>query len=671
MSRRSIPFTRLSIVFILAMVLSGGILAYFSINNISNLKELTEKRVLEEQRDLAARFSISLKSGIESIATGLIRTDVPVGFMKDSLITVAVNHNLIQQAFLMDNGGHFIIPYFKGINEQSRPYRHSEKFIRAFELGEQAEFAENNPGKARIHYLSCLNQASGEEDSVMALNALGRVAAKTDQPDDADDFYGSVIRNYGHLSDRNGFPYAYYALSHLLTQGNPSNLEETALLIESCLEQMESGNIPMNFQSEEILSLASEWLEENSVIDTIIFSQMKESLLALKKQVDFIVEYGDEITEIFFEGKTNGQISDINGFNIKTYYMADEPEFLLYHQDSEYTAGFLIHQNVFFDTLAHSGLQDGTEFEYLFAFPTGYHPATSEDNLRYSVQLNPYFPDQILQIQIRDKDLIPDLIKRRSWLYGIASFLLLAAMLFGIILTLRDIAREKHVANLRSDFISNVTHELKTPLTSIRMYAESLMMQRVKSIPGQRKYLSVIVNESERLKRMINNILEFSKMEKARQEYHMVESNLTEILQTAIMDMNYWLEKDGFILNTEMEHEIKAIVDPEKFYQVYTNLLSNAIKYSGDSRNIFVRLYSNSDAVVTEVEDEGIGIPKDSQAKIFEEFYRVENHESGNITGTGLGLTVVREIVEAHRGRIEVESEIGKGSKFSVILYHS
>ena len=263
------------------------------------------------------------------------------------------------------------------------------------------------------------------------------------------------------------------------------------------------------------------------------------------------------------------------------------------------------------------------------------------------------------------------MIKRRSWIYGVATFLLLITMMLGIILTLRDIAREKHVANLRSDFISNVTHELKTPLTSIRMYAESLIMRRMKTIPGQMKYLSVIVNESERLKRMINNILEFSKMEKARQEYHMVETNLSGILQRAILDMNYWLDKDGFKLKTKIKPEIKAMVDPEKLYQVYTNLLSNAIKYSGDSRNIYVRLDLINNSVVTEVEDEGIGIAKDQQSKIFDEFYRVDHQESGNITGTGLGLTVVKEIVEAHQGKIEVESAIGKGSKFSVILYNS
>jgi signal transduction histidine kinase len=654
----------------MAMVLSGGILAYFSINNISNLKELTEKRVLEEQRELGLRFTTSLKEDLERLTSGFLPELDQTGSVKDSLLAVTSRHDYIQQAFLMDIGGQFIVPYFKGINEQSTTHRHSDHFTRAFELGEKAEFAENDPGKARVQYLRCLDQSTTDEDMVMALNALGRVAVKTDQIDDADMYYGSVIRDYSHLSDRNSFPYAYYALSHLLTQAGPMHIEETSMAIASGLEQMESGIIPLNFQSEEILGMVSVWLEENSSIDTARLLEIERSVRALSQQVDFISQYREEITEIH-KGTTKGQNSILNSFNIRARYTTTDPEFLLYNQDSAYTAGFLIDQSVFFDALLHAGLMDDMEFEYLFTFPTGYDPGRVEDKLTFTSQLSPYFPAQLLQIQIRDKDLIPGMIQRRSWIYGIASVLLLLTMLFGIILTLRDIAREKHVAKLRSDFISNVTHELKTPLTSIRMYAESLMMRRMKSYTGQRKYLSVIVNESERLKRMINNILEFSKMEKARQEYHRVESNLSVILQTAILDVDYWLEKHGFNMHTEIEPQLTAVVDPEKMYQVFSNLLSNAIKYSGDSRNIHVRLYLNNNSVITEVEDEGIGISKDNQARIFEEFFRVENQSSGNITGTGLGLTVVKEIVEAHQGSIEVESVIGKGSKFSVFLNHS
>ncbi|MGW8315161.1 MAG: sensor histidine kinase, partial [Bacteroidales bacterium] len=413
----------------------------------------------------------------------------------------------------------------------------------------------------------------------------------------------------------------------------------------------------------------SGWANKQMVGDAAIFQQIERSVARLNKQLLFIDQHGDELKMIMREGNSRNQPHNENGIRIETSSSGQLPQFFIFREAPEYCAGFLIDQNNFFDSLAHAVFQEDFAFAYIIKSGSGDNSSISSNNLVYSFQLNPLFPEQTLQIYPQNEDLIEDLVKRRSWIYGVATFLLLMAMLLGIILIQRDIAREKNLATLRSDFISNVTHELKTPLTSIRMYAESIMMRRIKSNRDQLKYLSVIVNESERLKRMINNILEFSKMEKTGQEVHPVESNLSEILYSAIQDMYYWLDKEGFTLTKEIEEGIKAKVDPDKLHQVYTNLLNNAIKYSGDSRHIYVRLFQNHLSVVTEVEDEGIGISKEDRLKIFDEFFRVENHESGNITGTGLGLTVVREIVVAHHGEIKVESEIGKGSKFSVILF--
>jgi two-component system phosphate regulon sensor histidine kinase PhoR len=278
----------------------------------------------------------------------------------------------------------------------------------------------------------------------------------------------------------------------------------------------------------------------------------------------------------------------------------------------------------------------------------------------------PWFPDQEIEINLISKDLIKDLINRRGLIYGIASVLLLVAMYLGVVLILRDISREKRLARLRSDFISNVTHELKTPLTSIRMYAESLMMGRLKSDSEQKEYLSVVVNEADRLKRMINNILEFSRMEKGKPEYHLVNSNLATILNTARQEMNHWFEKEQFEVVTELDETIYAELDPEKMKQAIGNLLSNAIKYSTDIKKVFIRLFRKPDHICIEVEDRGIGIPEDKLARIFEQFYRIEQKEG--ISGTGLGLTVVKEIIEAHNGTISVTSEIGKGSRFTIRL---
>ena len=668
MGRRFIPFTRLSIVFILAIVLSGGILTYFSINNISNLKELTEKRIIEEQQLVSARFSIALQDNLGKVSEILKNYMDQEDALKASLIRAEEDYDFIIQAFTLTNKGKFLFPNFIGIPENAPRPILSDRFKTAFGQGEEAEFAEKDPEKAGKHYLSCLGYSFRDSDSVIALNALGRISVKLGYIEDATAYYSTIILNYFPLSDRNGFPYAYYAFFHLLNHTDAENFESIAPLIEFSLEKMMYGSIPLNFHTEDLLILATDWLENNSFSNPGKKSHVKRLIMGLDQQIQFINQYGNKLSGMAKEGDTDTHYTDSSGFIIINSFSESNREFLLVNRGFTNTTGFLLDRNSLFDTIIIAGLQDGLEFEYIIEFPSGYISNTAANNLSYSSQLNPYFPGQLIHIHIENEDLITDLIKRRSWIYGIASLLLLLAMFLGVVLVLRDIAREKRLAKLRSDFISNVTHELKTPLTSIRMYAESLMMRRVKSVSGQRKYLSVVVNESERLKRMINNILEFSKMEKARQEYHPVESNLSEILQTAISDMNYWLEKEGFNMITEIEKDIKVKIDPEKFYQVYSNLLSNAIKYSGDSRKIYVRLYKSSGSVITEVEDEGIGIEKDKQTRIFEEFYRVENHESGNITGTGLGLTVVKEIVEAHQGKILVHSEIGKGSKFSVIL---
>ena len=176
------------------------------------------------------------------------------------------------------------------------------------------------------------------------------------------------------------------------------------------------------------------------------------------------------------------------------------------------------------------------------------------------------------------------------------------------------------------------------------------------------------MKESERLKRMINNILEHSKLEKGKQEYHFVETDLSALIKLVIHDMNYWFEEKQITVCVELEENITELIDEEKINQAFGNLLNNAIKYSDENKNINIRLFKESGNTVLEIEDEGIGIPEDEQSRIFEKFYRVGQKETESISGTGLGLTVVKEIVEAHKGKIIIDSKPGKGSKFSVIL---
>jgi signal transduction histidine kinase len=241
--------------------------------------------------------------------------------------------------------------------------------------------------------------------------------------------------------------------------------------------------------------------------------------------------------------------------------------------------------------------------------------------------------------------------------------------LFGAYLLWRDVRRDLRLAEMRSQFVSSVSHELKTPLTSIRMFAETLRLRRSKDQKMQDEYLDTIVNESQRLTRLLNNVLDFSKVEKGKRVYKMERNSLPEILQTAARTMEYQLTQQGFELHMQTEEDMPDIrVDGDAIEQALLNLISNAMKYSGDSRDIELKLLKKTDQAVIKVIDQGIGIDPHEQKKIFEKFYRVPSPENERTAGTGLGLSLVSHIVEAHGGCVEVESIKGKGSIFSIFL---
>ncbi|MDB4581558.1 HAMP domain-containing histidine kinase [Draconibacterium sp.] len=666
MNQKLKPASRLSVVFILVVVLSGSILTWFSINNISNQKVLTEKRIQEEQRELSVLFSDVLQKQIETVTAGFSNEISPIGLLKDSLVKKAAEFDFIIQPFILASNGDFIYPNFAGMSENSINPKFSGRFKTEYYEGEKAEFAENNLKAAWEKYLKCLQISTSKIDSVKALNAVGRVSMKLQELENAIQHYNTIVLTYFNVSDENGVPYIYYAVPQLLKITTAGNIEKQLPIFECCFEKMEKGEIPLNINTKDWLTQSINSLQEITVNNPGKLENIKTLETYILQQLQFVDEYRSTMSELLKKGSLDQFLNVGNDFKIVNSISGNSQKLLLINTNFTNLAGFLIDGEKLYATVIKTGLQSGFEFEYKIEFVSGYNSNSTKNNLVYSSQLNPYFPEQVMQIKLIDENLINDLIQRRSWIYGISTILLLVAMILGVVLIVRDISREKHLARLQSDFISNVTHELKTPLTSISMFTESMLLKRVKKDSDKEEYLSIILKESERLKRMINNILEFSKLEKGKSDYRFVNSNLAAIVNTAIQEFDYWFEKEGFEVVSELDDKIEAKVDPEKMKQVFENLLNNSIKYSTINKKIFTRLFMNTDKIHIEIEDHGIGIPEKEISKIFEKFYRINHKDS--ISGTGLGLTVVNEIVQAHDGKIEVDSEVGKGSKFSIIL---
>jgi signal transduction histidine kinase len=259
----------------------------------------------------------------------------------------------------------------------------------------------------------------------------------------------------------------------------------------------------------------------------------------------------------------------------------------------------------------------------------------------------------------------------KTWIHR--SFLILGFLslmiIGGLVLTKHIVSKEMALARLKSDFVSNVSHELRTPLALIRLYAETLELGRITTQEKKQQYYRIIRKESERLTALINNILDFSRIEAGRKEYEFRNTDIAELVRNTLESYRYQIEQQGFAFEESIDSNLPAVpVDREAIARALVNLVNNALKYSSEEKFLGVKLYRENSVVKLEVADHGIGIARRDLSKIFEKFYRAGDPLVHNTKGSGLGLSLVRHITHAHGGEIAVESVPGKGSKFTLSL---
>lgn len=279
-------------------------------------------------------------------------------------------------------------------------------------------------------------------------------------------------------------------------------------------------------------------------------------------------------------------------------------------------------------------------------------------------------PFRGLALGIKFQGTTAEAISRR-WVWQ--SFLILGVlsvlMIGGLVLTYRSVNKQVALARLKSDFVSNVSHELRTPLALIRLYAETLELGRINTQEKKHEYYSIIRKESERLSALINNILDFSRIEAGAKEYDFRETDIAELVRNTLDSYRYQIEQHGFAFEEQIDPGIPSVkVDREAIARALVNLVNNALKYSDNEKFLGVRLYREQSVLKLEVSDRGIGIERHEQARIFEKFYRTCDPLVHNTKGSGLGLSLVRHITRAHGGDVEVESTPGRGSKFTLSL---
>jgi signal transduction histidine kinase len=278
-------------------------------------------------------------------------------------------------------------------------------------------------------------------------------------------------------------------------------------------------------------------------------------------------------------------------------------------------------------------------------------------------------PSWSLTLYPEEPGLFVSLFRQGKGLFFYIFIVILIILAFGLFFTLQTVNNELHLSRMKSYFMSTVSHEFKSPLTSIRQMAEMLVHGRVPSPERQQKYYTTILQQSERLSHLIDNILDFSKMEEGQKIFQFERADITPVVKEMVESFQKLTTDEGFLISLSITEPLPDVVfDREAMEQVIHNLLDNACKYSGESRSIEVQLYPEGNKIVISVRDQGVGIRKEDQDKIFSRFYRAGEELTQAVKGSGIGLTIVKQIVESHQGEVTVESNPGKGSIFNVIL---
>jgi len=640
------------LLFLAAVILPSLVLVILTLRMISQERELAQKRAVEDRRRMAAEIGQRLLVRLEKIKlqeasaiANQTRLLAKLDYMNPEVV-------LISQV----DGNQFLLPWESDQRRKEFLQLVSRsEFAQNIQRAEKEEFVNKNFSKAAELYRMTLKAAKEPAQIGYARLLLARVLSKSARNKEALAQYQKILILPSDLIDEYGIPLSFYAARRLLEA--KTSHKEVASQIRSALEGRRWLSPAASYLLQELVEITVKAAPDLTIQDhaqesqrmILEYIQKMEQALALKEDFQSLALVPRQRNQKQKSEPLWVPYGDAPWLVSLAPSLGESPPLIMVVKAKE---------------ILNSLKPDDTFLKTLTGEIRLYTGISSEGE-----SLGPNFRGLRIDFTTsQDGDMSGQWNLRRSF-YLLALLLILSVTLFGSYLLWRDVRRDVRMAELRSQFVSSVSHELKTPLTAIRMFAETLRLGRSRNKKMREEYLDTIVNESERLTRLLNNVLDFSKIEEGRRIYHPKQASLAEIVRAAARAMKYPLSQQGFELHVDLEDDsVEVRVDRDALEQAILNLLNNAMKYSGDSRQIDLRLLRKDGYALIQVVDRGIGIDPKEQKRIFEKFYRIPTPENERMTGTGLGLALVSHIVRAHEGHIEVESAPGKGSTFSIYV---
>jgi signal transduction histidine kinase len=590
--------------------------------------ELAERRASEQRREALDQLRRELTARLQAL-----RLEEVNRLIGESGRRLPPNSPIVFVAPVRDE--RMVLPW--EIDRTSR--RPTPEFVRWQLDGEASEFRRGDAVAAAASYRRALAAAGSRWEQCSARLWLGRSYGKAGMTAEAEDSDRAVLDECREELDDDGLPLALYAAERLVARGRGALGESTpARSVDPVADYV------LRRAGESRWRSPAEALLLQSLLRTIAGPAAAGSARTLAVEVENIEQMSALVHDMHDRLGKLQQASRSAPGDLAWFGYGKEPWLLTLVSPASFAAPVIMAVS------SRRIVPDGITLRVTSApdaVPLG-------DGF---VDLHAAWPENRFHVS----PAVPGAI------YGsVLSAVLGAALLAGYLL-LRDVHRETATAEMRSHFVASVSHELKTPLTSIRAHAETLLMGRGGSAETTADYLRTIVSESERLARLVDSVLEFSRIEQGRKTYRLQATQLDDVVSSAAKAMAYPLSQLGFTLTISSDGSAPTLLaDPEALTQAILNLLGNAMKYSGEARRIEMRVGSLDGDAFVDVVDHGIGIARDDQVRIFDRFHRIQSSETAGIAGTGLGLPLALHVVEAHRGRIAVASQPGRGSTFSV-----
>lgn len=688
---------KITLLFLLGVGLPSLALSYLAFRGIRNELALTEQRRLDEHRALSRLLSDTIAGEIanaEQVLDRALTAHDSVGSANPARALAALKRAqpLIDEVFYVDDSGMVQLPdadlLYHPDGSRTSQAAHSWPDAAAAQLrtAQQQEFQQRRFSEAQTSYRRALAAVSDPALQAEALVAIARVQRKAGQLDDALTSCSTLIDEHGGVRTTGGLPVGPIALlergSLLLATGDTTPAVNAFLALYQGLTQakwtLDRGQFHFfaGQASDSITATLSRSPALDSYRDSLAsLEEIETRRHARTERLLLFQEAAAADLRTWVLAESEGAAPRGRRFTTESAGQTYLVSLLDRSRGDAGMWGLLLNAGVLSELL-RSALEDhldpatsdwlvkGRDGRPLLGRGT---PPAGPITLNATFADN--FPPWLIEFYQRPQSAYRRLFASGQSIYFYMFLLIASILVFGLVLTVRAVRHELELARLKSDFVSTVSHEFKSPLTSIRHLAEMLQAGGVPSEERRSRYYDVLVEQSARLSSLVTNILDLARIEEGKKEFQVETTDIGELVRDLVTTTQQRVGHEGYTVEVHIDEPLpKTRADRTAITQAISNLVENAIQYSGATKQVNVSVSARDGWVDISVADSGVGIPDNEIDKVFDRFYRGSHPITRSVKGSGLGLTLVKEIVHAHSGTVSVESEPGRGSTFTIRL---